>query len=339
MIIDLLSRWVNRDDNAIRDFHLAPAVRYKRVMMRPGFNPDQATDIRGDSWMLRLTPRPWRPYLRLLRADRPIGTWLLLLPCLWSVTMAAKASGADMPPAAFVALFALGAFVMRGAGCVINDLWDRDIDGQVARTAQRPSASGEVPVRVAIWFLGALLLVGLGVLVQFNATAITLGITSLALVVVYPLMKRITYWPQAFLGLTFNWGALLAWASITGEVETPAVVMYVAGFFWTLGYDTVYGHQDKADDILVGVKSSSIKLGRHTRPFVYCVYALTVLLLAIAGALSGLGWFYFVMLACGAMQMAWQVSTLKIDVPDNCLARFKSNRDFGLIVFLGALLG
>ncbi len=156
MIIDLLSRWVNRDDNAIRDFHLAPAVRYKRVMMRPGFNPDQATDIRGDSWMLRLTPRPWRPYLRLLRADRPIGTWLLLLPCLWSVTMAAKASGADMPPAAFVALFALGAFVMRGAGCVINDLWDRDIDGQVARTAQRPIASGEVPVRVAIWFLGAL---------------------------------------------------------------------------------------------------------------------------------------------------------------------------------------
>ncbi len=308
-------------------------------MTRPGFNPDQATDIRGDSWMLRLAPRAWKPYLRLLRADRPIGTWLLLLPCLWSVTMAAKASGAAMPPAEFVALFALGAFVMRGAGCVINDLWDRDIDGQVARTAQRPIASGEIPVRHAILFLAALLLIGLYVLLQFNATAITLGIASLGLVAVYPLMKRITYWPQAFLGLTFNWGALLAWAAVTGAVEGAAIAMYVAGFFWTLGYDTVYGHQDKADDILVGVKSASIKLGRKTRPFVCLVYALTVSLLALAGAVSGLGWFYFAMLAGGAMQMFWQVSTLDIDQPDNCLARFKSNRDFGLMIFLGALLG
>tara|TARA_R110000787_G_scaffold226512_3_gene334348 strand:+ start:106568 stop:107572 length:1005 start_codon:yes stop_codon:yes gene_type:complete len=334
-----LAQCVNLADIAIRDFHLALTISYKLTMMRPGFNPDKATDIRGDSWMVRLAPKAFKPYLHLLRADRPIGTWLLLLPCLWSVTMAAKASGAEMPPAGFVGLFALGAFVMRGAGCVVNDLWDRDIDGQVARTAQRPIASGEIPVRHAVWFLGALLLVGLGVLLQFNAMAVTLGVASLVLIVVYPLMKRITYWPQAFLGLTFNWGALLAWASIAGEVEVPAVAMYVAGFFWTLGYDTVYGHQDKADDILVGVKSSSIKLGRHTRPFVYCVYGLTVLLLAIAGALSGLGWFYFVMLAGGAIQMVWQVSTLKIDQPDNCLARFKSNRDFGLIVFLGALLG
>ncbi len=289
--------------------------------------------------MIRLAPRAAHPYMRLIRADRPIGTWLLLLPCLWSVTMASGAVLGVRPDPWYVLLFAVGAFVMRGAGCVVNDLWDRNIDGQVARTALRPIASGEVSVKQALTFLGCLLLVGLCVLLQFNTAAITMGIASLGLVAVYPLMKRITYWPQAFLGITFNWGALLAWAAVEGSVGWPAILMYVAGFFWTLGYDTVYGHQDKEDDLMVGVKSASIKLGRNTKPFVALFYMLTVILLAFAGDAAGMGWFYFLMLGAAGVQFAWQVGTLDIDAPKNCLARFKSNRDVGLMIFLGALLG
>jgi 4-hydroxybenzoate polyprenyltransferase len=289
--------------------------------------------------MIKLVPRPARPYMRLIRADRPIGTWLLLLPCLWSVTMASHAVHGATPDPWFIVLFAVGALVMRGAGCVVNDLWDRDIDARVARTAGRPIASGDIPVRSALLFLAALLLAGLLVLVQFNGTAIIMGVASLGLVAVYPLMKRVTYWPQAFLGLTFNWGALLAWSAVAGNVAWPAILMYAGGFFWTLGYDTIYGHQDKEDDILVGVKSSSIKLGRNTRPFAILVYTLTVTLLALAGNAAGMGWFYFLMLGAAALQFVWQVGTLDIDDPKNCLARFKSNRDVGLIIFLGALLG
>jgi len=304
-----------------------------------GPHAPQASDIREDSWMIKLVPRPARPYMRLIRADRPIGTWLLLLPCLWSVTMASHAVHGATPDPWFIVLFGVGAFVMRGAGCVVNDLWDRDIDARVARTAGRPIASGDIPVRSALLFLAALLLAGLLVLVQFNGTAIVMGVASLGLVAVYPLMKRVTYWPQAFLGLTFNWGALLAWSAVAGNVAWPAILMYAGGFFWTLGYDTIYGHQDKEDDILVGVKSSSIKLGRNTRPFALLVYTLTVTLLALAGSAAGMGWFYFLMLGAAALQFVWQVGTLDIDDPKNCLARFKSNRDVGLMIFLGALLG
>lgn len=308
-------------------------------MSYPGTTYQSASDIRRDSWMIRLAPRKVRPYMRLIRADRPIGTWLLLLPCLWSVTMANGAVLGSRPDPWFITLFAIGAFVMRGAGCVVNDLWDRDIDGKVARTADRPIASGEVSVKQALAFLACLLLIGLGVLLQFNTAAITMGVASLGLVAVYPLMKRITYWPQAFLGITFNWGALLAWAAVEGSVGWPAILMYLAGFFWTLGYDTVYGHQDKEDDMLVGVKSASIKLGRNTKPFVALFYTLTVVLMAFAGDAAGMGWFYFLMLGAAAVQFAWQVGTLEIDAPKNCLARFKSNRDAGLMIFLGALLG
>ncbi len=298
-----------------------------------------ASDIRADAWMIRLAPRRWRPYLRLMRVDRPIGTWLLLLPCLWSVSLASHALSGSVPDPWNVVLFALGAFVMRGAGCVVNDLWDRDIDGKVARTAGRPIASGEIAVRAALTFLACLLLAGLLILVQFNASTIVLGVASLGLVAVYPLMKRITYWPQAFLGLTFNWGALLAWASVEGGIGWPVLLIYAAGFFWTLGYDTVYGHQDKEDDVLVGVMSSSIKLGRNTRPFVGLVYAATVTLLALAGGAVDIGWFFYLMLGATAVQFVWQVATLDIDDPRNCLDRFKSNRDVGLMIFLGALLG
>lgn len=308
-------------------------------MQTTDINAPSASDIQIDHWILRIAPQSWRPYLRLIRADRPIGTWLLLIPCLWSVTMASNVAGSGAPNPWYIVLFAVGSFVMRGAGCAINDLWDRDIDAQVARTATRPIASGEISVMAGIVFLGGLLLVGLVVLLQFNASAITLGVASLGLVATYPLMKRVTYWPQAFLGLTFNWGALLAWAAVEGAVSETAVMIYVACMFWTLGYDTIYGHQDKEDDIHVGVKSSSIKLGDKTKPFVMVMYAGTTVLLGVAGSITGMNWFYFAALILVAGQFIWQVSTLDIDDPDNCLARFKSNRDAGLIIFIGCLLG
>lgn len=298
-----------------------------------------ASDIRTEHWILRIAPAPARPYLRLIRADRPIGTWLLLIPCLWAAALAGKALALETPPVLYFALFAGGSFVMRGAGCVVNDLWDRDIDAKVARTATRPIASGEISVARALAFLALLLLIGLAILVQFNSMTIIVAVSSLGLVVVYPLMKRIIWWPQAILGLTFNWGALVGWTAVTGELGKPALVLYAAGFFWILGYDTLYGHQDKADDIAVGVKSSSIRLGDKTKPAVAAFYLCTLALIAWAGDMAGLGWPFLVALGIAALHFAWQVATLDIDDPMNCLTRFKSNRDAGLIVFLGILLG
>lgn len=299
----------------------------------------KASDIQANAWMISLAPKVAKPYLHLIRADRPIGTWLLLLPCLWSLSIATKSVEGGLPDPWYFLLFAVGSFVMRGAGCVINDLWDRDIDGKVARTATRPIASGVVSMQAAFIYLAALLFIGLVVLVQFNTTTMVLGVSSLALVIMYPFMKRITYWPQAFLGFTFNWGALLAWTAVTGHVSVTAILLYAAGVLWTLGYDTVYGHQDKADDLLAGVKSSSIKLGRNTHLFVAVVYTLSLLFLSVAGITADLTWFYFLMIVVAGLQFVWQVATLKIDEPANCLTRFKSNRDVGVLIFLGALLG
>ncbi len=330
---------VNVDGCACQDFHLHPSISYNHAMMTNRLNDQKASDIKDDSWVISLAPKAARPYLHLIRADRPIGTWLLLLPCLWSLSLASKGVGDGLPDPWYILLFVFGAFVMRGAGCVVNDLWDRDIDGKVARTAERPIASGVISVRAALIFLAFLLLLGLLVLVQFNMTAITLGISSLALVATYPFMKRITYWPQAFLGFTFNWGALLAWAAATGSISLVPILVYVACIAWTLGYDTVYGHQDKADDILVGVKSSSIKLGQHTRPFVSMTYAVTLSILAIVGVMTELNWVFYTMLIAGGIQFVWQVTTLQIDDPANCLTRFKSNSDVGLLIFLGFLFG
>jgi 4-hydroxybenzoate polyprenyltransferase len=283
-----------------------------------------------------LAPEAARPYLRLIRADRPIGVWLLLWPCWISITLAAVAHGAA-PSLWLLGLFALGAYVMRGAGCTVNDIADRDIDAKVARTATRPLPSGDVSLLQAVIFLGALLLVGLIVLLQLHPTAIWLGVASLGLVAAYPFMKRITYWPQAWLGLTFNWGALMGWAAATGEVSWTAVLLYLGGIAWTLGYDTIYGHQDKEDDLLVGVKSTSIKFGGRTKPWLYGFYAAAVLFWGLALADGGAAWPAWVALAAVAGQFAWQVRTLDIGAPRNCLARFKSNHTVGLILFLGLL--
>ncbi len=295
-----------------------------------------ASDIRADHWSLRLAPLAARPYLRLVRFDRPIGTWLLLFPCWWSLTLAAAATDATVDWRLAV-LFAVGALVMRGAGCTFNDLVDRDFDARVARTATRPIPSGQISPRQAVVFLGLQLLAGLLVLLQLHPTAIVLGFAALPLIFAYPFMKRFTYWPQAWLGLTFNWGALLGWAAMTGALAWPPALLYAAGICWTLGYDTIYAHQDKEDDALIGIKSSALKLGARTRPWVAVFYGLTVLLLTAAGLAAGLGWFYLSAVAAVAGQMAWQVAGLNIESAEDCLMRFKSNRLIGWILLAGLL--
>ncbi|WP_085592561.1 4-hydroxybenzoate octaprenyltransferase [Thalassospira sp. MCCC 1A01428] len=285
-------------------------------------------DMPADGWVDKYMPAPVRPYLKLARMDRPIGTWLVLLPCWWSTAMASNGA----PDWKMFVLFAIGALVMRGAGCVVNDLADRNYDGKVERTATRPIPSGQIKIWQAFAFLGLLLLIGLAVLVQFRIEAIIVGICSLPLVFTYPFMKRITYWPQAFLGLTFNWGAFVGWAAVTGTIAPAAVAMYVAGVFWTLGYDTIYAHQDKDDDIKIGVKSLALRLGDATPQWALGFYCVTTALLAVSGGLAGLHWVYFPLLALSCLHLVWQVRTVNIDDAANCLKRFKSNRDFALLV-------
>ncbi|TCS60644.1 4-hydroxybenzoate octaprenyltransferase [Varunaivibrio sulfuroxidans] len=297
--------------------------------------PSGASDIIDGGWVDRLAPTVVRPYLHLMRLDRPIGAWLLLLPCWWGVALASRGA----PDVVVLALFAVGAVVMRGAGCTMNDIADRNFDGKVARTATRPIPSGAVSVFQAGVFLALLCLLGLVVLVQFNAFAIALGASSLGLVAIYPFMKRVTYWPQFFLGLAFNWGALLGWAVERASLGVAPLVLYAAGIFWTLGYDTIYAHQDKEDDILIGIKSTALRLGKATGRWLIGFYAMTIGLIGVAGYFAGLGWLFYVGLVAAALHLAWQVATLDTDAPKNCLRRFKSNRDFGLIVFAAIVAG
>jgi len=228
---------------------------------------------------------------------------------------------------------------LRGAGCTLNDIADRDFDGRVARTATRPIPSGAVSIRQAFGFLGLQLLLGLSVLLQFNTFAVMVGAGSLVVVAVYPFMKRITYWPQVVLGLAFNWGALLGWAAVQGGLSAAAGVLYMAGILWTLGYDTIYAHQDKEDDILIGIKSTALKLGENTARWLIGFYSGTITLIALSGYLAALGWAFYTGLAFAAAHLIWQTMTLDIDDAKGCLARFKSNRTFGLIVFAAIIAG
>jgi len=284
---------------------------------------------------LAALPDRWRPYGELARLDKPIGFLLLMWPCWWAVALAG-------PPLLeglrLLALFAVGAFVMRSAGCAYNDIVDRDIDPRVARTRERPLARGALTVRQAAGFMIACALIGLVVLVQLDSLAIWIGLSSLVLVAVYPHMKRVTYWPQAFLGLTFNWGALVGWAAATGELAPAAFALYAAGIAWTLGYDTIYAHQDKEDDALVGVKSSALALGPATRPWLFVFYALTVTGLVLAAALAERGWGVYVALVPAALHLARQARAVALDDPASCLAAFKSNNLFAALVFAAYLL-
>ncbi|MGF1455294.1 MAG: 4-hydroxybenzoate octaprenyltransferase [Alphaproteobacteria bacterium] len=296
-------------------------------------------DAAPGNWVDRFVPSPVQPFLRLARWDRPIGFWLLIWPCWWAITLAVPAANQPWPDQTLLLLFALGAIAMRGAGCTFNDLVDRHIDARVERTRSRPLPAGQVSVRQAWAFLVAQSLVGLMVLLTLNGPTILLGILSLGLVAAYPFMKRLTDWPQAWLGLTFNWGALMGYSAVTGTLGLAPLLLYAGSVLWTMGYDTVYAHQDKEDDALIGVKSSALKLGYQTRPWVAVFYSGTLVCFLAAGTVAGLsGWFYLGM-AAAAAHLAWQVVRLDIDRPALCLLIFRANRDFGALVFVALLLG
>jgi 4-hydroxybenzoate polyprenyltransferase len=287
------------------------------------------------NWVDRWAPLWGRPYLRLARLDRPIGSWLLLIPCWWSAGLAAIAAHQRGPSLAHLILFFVGAFAMRGAGCTWNDIVDRDLDRGVERTRLRPIPSGQVSVAQAAVFLAAQALVGLIVLIQFNAFAIATGMASLAIVAVYPFMKRITYWPQVVLGLAFSWGALMGWAAAFGSLDIRPLTLYAGSIAWVIGYDTIYAHQDREDDALIGIKSTALLFGDRTKPMLVVFYGLALALIGTAGALAGAGALFWVGLAAFAVHLGWQVVRLDIRDPDMCLAVFKSDRDAGLMLFAG----
>ncbi|MCT4683825.1 MAG: 4-hydroxybenzoate octaprenyltransferase [Roseicyclus sp.] len=299
----------------------------------------QVADAVRGNWVDRLAPAPTRPYLRLSRADRPIGTWLLLLPCWWGLFLAAASGGGGLGlQELWLAVgCAIGAFLMRGAGCTWNDITDRDIDAAVTRTRSRPIPSGQVTVRQALAWLVVQSLIAFVILLTFNLNAILLGIASLATVAVYPFAKRFTWWPQVFLGLAFNWGALLLWTAQTGSLGWPAVLLYLGGISWTLFYDTIYAHQDREDDALIGVKSTARLFAGNTALWLRGFLVATVVLIGLAVLLAlgqasvlalvvalagvwGMGW-----------HMLWQMQRLDIDDPGVCLRLFRSNRDAGLV--------
>jgi 4-hydroxybenzoate polyprenyltransferase len=289
------------------------------------------------NWVDRAAPAWLRPYLRLARLDRPIGSWLLLIPCWWSVALAAIHAGAQVN-LWHGALFFVGAFAMRGAGCTWNDIVDRDLDARVERTRSRPIPSGQVSVRAAAAFLILQALVGLAVLLQFNLFTIATGFASLAVVVVYPFMKRITYWPQIVLGLAFSWGALMGWPATFARLDLPAFLLYAGSICWVIGYDTVYAHQDREDDALVGIKSTALLFGARTKPMLALFYSLAVALIALAGWSAGAGFVFAIGVLAFAAHLAWQIGRLDVDDPLLCLSVFKSNRDAGLILLVGMVL-
>ena len=273
-------------------------------------------------------------FIRLTRLNQPIGSWLLLLPCLWSITLASPV----FPDPQILILFTMGAVIMRASGCIINDIADKDFDQKVARTSTRPIASNEITVFQALLFLIVLLTLGFLILLQFNKFTIIVGLFSLSLILIYPFVKRVSYWPQAVLGLTFNWGALLGWASVCGELELTPIILYLAGFFWTLGYDTIYAHQDKNDDILIGVKSTAIKFGNNTKVWLLAFYSFAIFLFIVCGYLQNLNWMFFGGISIGALHNLWQVYTINIDDPNDCYKKFISNRNFGLIILSSFIL-
>lgn len=299
----------------------------------------RVADAPARNWVDRSAPRALRPYLRLARLDRPIGTWLLLWPCWWSLALAAPQLGRWWPDPVLMLLFALGAIAMRGAGCTYNDIVDRDIDARVARTQSRPIPSGAVTLRGALAFLVLQCLIGLGVLLALPPFAILLGLASLLIVALYPFAKRVTYWPQIVLGLAFNWGALLGWAAELERLGWAPALLYLGGIAWTIGYDTIYAHQDREDDLMIGVKSSALRLGRRTRPALVAFYGLALLGFIGAAVAAGLGIGAYLGLGLAALHLFWQIARLDIDDPARCLSLFKSNRDFGLLLFLALIAG
>jgi 4-hydroxybenzoate polyprenyltransferase len=305
------------------------------TMVRRVASMQPYTDIVSGGWVARL-PRGWIPYAILARLDRPIGAWLLFLPGLWSILLARVPAGRS---AWLIALFFVGAFVMRAAGCVVNDIWDRELDRLVTRTAGRPLAAGTLRLHQAIWFLAGLLGVGFLIVLLLPRIAQELGVVSLLLVAFYPLAKRVTWWPQLMLGFTFGWGAPMGYAASALHLDGAAVALYAAAIMWILGYDTIYAHQDREDDALVGVRSTARLFEARTRPFLAACYVAMLLLLALAGFRAGLSFLFDLALLLPAGLLAWQVTAIDIDDPRQCLRLFKLNREVGLAVGLAIILG
>ncbi|MGK9050483.1 4-hydroxybenzoate octaprenyltransferase [Xaviernesmea oryzae] len=303
----------------------------------------RVADAPSDNWVYRVLPRPAWPYAQLARWDRPIGWQLLMWPCFWSAALAANAAQ-DEGIFSFglllfhLVLFFIGSVAMRGAGCTYNDLVDHGIDMEVARTRSRPLPSGRVSRFEAKVFIAVQALVGLLVLIQFNAFSILLGILSLAVVAIYPFAKRFTDWPQFFLGLAFSWGALMGWAGVFGSLSWAALWLYLAAIAWTIGYDTIYAHQDKEDDELIGVRSTARLFGENTKAWLVGLYGLALLFLLFAFAAAGVGFLAYLGLFAAALMFAWQVLILDIDNADQCLRLFKSNNRVGAILFIGLVL-
>src|SRR5665647_1295164 len=296
----------------------------------------RVADATGN-WVDGIAPAFTRPYLRLARLDRPIGSWLLLIPCWWSVGLAGM-HARHFPSVWHIVLFFVGAFAMRGAGCTWNDLVDRDLDTMVERTRSRPIPSKQVTVAQATVFMLAQSLIGLLVLLQFNRFTVLTGLASLMVIAVYPFMKRITYWPQIVLGLAFSWGALMGWPAAFGRLDWPAFVLYAGSISWVIGYDTIYAHQDRDDDLMIGIKSTALLFGERTAPMLASFYAGAVVLIAAAGLMAGGGVIFMLGLIAFAAHLAWQVMRLDINDSAHCLKLFKSNRDAGLILFATMLV-
>lgn len=299
---------------------------------RPG---EGFTDLTGNSLLERWLPCWAIPYCRLARLDRPIGFWLLFLPCWWGVALASD----GWPDLRLLLLLAFGAVVMRGAGCTVNDILDRDLDARVERTKHRPLVSGQLELGPALIFLGLQLFLGAMVLFQLPVTSIWFGLVSLPLIALYPLAKRITWYPQVVLGVVFNLGTLIGWAAVDNRLGWPALALYLAGISWTVGYDTIYAHQDKRDDALLGIGSTALALGHRSRMWVIGFYSLSLLFLVAAGWGAGIGMVFFLSLVVGGCLLAGQLRCWIPDDPASSLTCFKSNVWFGLLVFAGAVLG
>tara|TARA_R110002126_G_scaffold291767_1_gene457434 strand:+ start:261829 stop:262812 length:984 start_codon:yes stop_codon:yes gene_type:complete len=304
----------------------------------------RVADAPSDNWVYRLLPRRLWPYAQLARWDRPIGWQLLMWPCWWSTLLAANVVAQSAPTdllqiAWFLVLFAIGAIAMRGAGCTYNDLVDHKIDMQVARTRSRPLPSGRVSRKQAKVFMVLQAIVGLIVLLQFNLFAIVLGICSLAIVAIYPFAKRFTDWPQFFLGLAFSWGALMGWAATFGALSAAAVVLYVGSVLWTIGYDTIYAHQDKEDDELIGVRSTARLFGDRTRMWLSGIYALAMACIVLSCWMADTPWPVYVGLGLAGAMLARQIAIVDIDDGEQCLALFKSNARVGWIIFASLCAG